>query len=101
MPAQHDLGPIFVVGAPRSGSGLLAWGLAQHPGLEILPGGPWLSIVAAALGPAFMSGPQEGRDDNGRSDPSELDRFLAPFGRATMETLETGVSLSGWNGMAA
>jgi hypothetical protein len=100
MPAKHDLGPVLVVGAPRSGSGLLAWGLAQHPGLEILPGGPWLSIVAAALGPAFRSASGAGSGDQGGSDPGGLDRFLAPFGRAAMEALETGVAPAAWEGTA-
>jgi hypothetical protein len=90
MSGRPDAAPIFVVGAPRSGSRLLAWSLAEHPALGIVPGGPWLAMVAAALGPAFRSASRGSGGGEPEPTPEELDRFLLPFRSAVWTLLERG-----------
>ncbi len=51
MSRPPDPAPVFVVGAPRSGARLLAWGLAEHPRFVMSPAEGWISDLAASLGP--------------------------------------------------
>lgn len=90
MSSRRDLAPIFVVGPPRSGGKLLTWGLAQHPDLELRPGGPWLGPLAATLGPLYRAA--VGKTGGGPPflEDGGLEDFLAPFGRAVGELLAHG-----------
>lgn len=92
MPRKHDFSPIFVVGAPRSGGKLLAWGLAQHPELELRPGGRWLGALASALGPLHHAAAAATDGGPPLQAGGTLDDFLAPFARAAAELLNPGAA---------
>jgi hypothetical protein len=88
--SRRDLAPVFVVGPPRSGGKLLAWGLAQHPDLELRPGGSWLGPLAATLGPLYRAAVGETGGGLPLLEDGEMEDFLAPFGRAVAELLAHG-----------
>jgi hypothetical protein len=52
--------PVFVVGAPRSGTSVLTWSLGQHPNLLPLEETNWLATLAVDLGAAYLLGTQRG-----------------------------------------
>ncbi len=88
MSAVPDPQPVFVVGAPRSGSRLLAWGLAEHPRFDLLPREGWVGSMAAALGPVAREAtgtPPSAARDGSRSEAAE--GFLGPLRRAAAELL--------------
>lgn len=53
--------PIFVVGAPRSGTSMMQWALRQHPDLWGGQESDYLVPLVEALGPVFEFGSQRGR----------------------------------------
>jgi len=52
--------PIFVVGAPRSGTSILTWCLGQHPNLLCLEESNWMAPFAVDLAVAFRRGSERG-----------------------------------------
>ena len=79
---NHIARPIFVVGAPRSGTSILTWALGQHPNILPTEEGPGLGPFAVAVGVYCAIG-------NGRGARSQLSalgvgraEFYAAFGDA-------------------
>jgi hypothetical protein len=54
------MNPIFIVGAPRSGTSMLHWALAQHPNLWGSAESDFLSTVIDGVNQAFQNGTQYG-----------------------------------------
>lgn len=54
-------GPIFVVGAPRSGTSILAWCLGQHPNIVNLPETNWLARVGEHVEDMYRLGTINGK----------------------------------------
>jgi hypothetical protein len=52
--------PVFVVGAPRSGTSVLTWSLGQHPSLLALEETNWLARLVVDLGAAYELGRSRG-----------------------------------------
>lgn len=75
-------GPVFVVGAPRSGSGLVAWSLVQHPDLRASPGAAWVGQLVLRLQSVLeTAGTAHGRA--GRETPRWTEEeFWCAFGGA-------------------
>jgi tetratricopeptide (TPR) repeat protein len=59
LPEAMDWTPVFVVGAPRSGSSLLAQQLARYPQVSHRGELPWLPRLVAALDPDGPDYPQQ------------------------------------------
>jgi len=57
---ESDASPIFVVGAPRSGTSVLTWALGQHPRVLPLEEGDWLCKLAVNLSTIFVLGVSRG-----------------------------------------
>src|SRR5438132_878091 len=52
--------PVFVVGAPRSGTSVLTWSLGQHSNLLSLEETDWLARLVVDLGAAYELGTARG-----------------------------------------
>ena len=52
--------PIFVVGAPRSGTSILTWSLGRHPNTLPFEESNWLDRLALDSGTAYGSGARIG-----------------------------------------
>jgi hypothetical protein len=52
--------PVFVIGAPRSGTSVLTWCLGQHPNLLPLEESGWLGRFSLDVGAAFRRGSTRG-----------------------------------------
>jgi hypothetical protein len=72
--------PIFVLGGPYSGKGLLGWSLAQHPAIVHITGNEWLAQFAADLQVRYEVATRQGRQF--KLDPLlvDRDRFCRAFG---------------------
>src|SRR5215203_267368 len=79
--------PIFVVGAPRSGTSILACSLAQHPNIVALANVNWLTTFAAMLESLYDLGTRAaGREQLNVLGITRAD-FFDHFGRSAMDLL--------------
>jgi hypothetical protein len=90
--------PIFVLGAPYSGKGLLGWALAQHPAIVHVTGSEWLARFAGDLQLRYEVATRQGR--RFKLDPLMIDRdrFCRAFGgtinQLLLENVATGAALT-------
>lgn len=83
--------PVFLIGAPRSGTSLLALAIAQLPNLSLILDPNWLPTFAAALHSAF---PISGNEDSINDlivRRIETEEFAAHFGAAAYRLLLDGL----------
>jgi len=74
--------PVFVIGAPRSGTSILGWALGQHPNILALEETGWLGPLAIDLRCAFERGSARGERSHLSSMGVTRDAFFAEFGLA-------------------
>lgn len=74
------MNPIFVVGAPRSGTSMLHWALAQHPKLWGSAESDFMGTVAAAMTHAYDVGTRFGEHHWLVKEGVSRDEFLAYIG---------------------
>lgn len=90
MSARDDRGPIFVVGAPRSGTRLLAWSLGQHSAMRTVLDASWVGALTPELAAAYHhAAVPSGRSQVALAGTSRDDFFRA-FGPPIEEALGFG-----------
>ena len=72
--------PVFVVGAPRSGTSILTWCLGQHPNLLGLEESNWMAPFAVDLAVAFRRGSARGERSQFSSMGVGRDQFMQEIG---------------------
>lgn len=73
--------PVFIVGAPRSGTSVFTWSLGQHPNLLPLEETNWLAEAAVGLGAAHAIGSLRGPLSHLSAAGVELPPFMEECGR--------------------
>ena len=67
--------PIFIVGAPRSGTSITTWALGQHPNIQPMPETAWIASMAVGSFLSHRKGSERGR----YSHLSNVEFPLGPF----------------------
>ena len=73
-PAQ-DVRPVFIIGAPRSGTSITTWALGQHPNIQPMPETGWIASMAVGAYLSYLKGSERGKF----SHLSNVDYPMAPF----------------------
>jgi hypothetical protein len=72
--------PVFVIGAPRSGTSILTWCLGQHPDILPMEESNWMGDFAAQAGAAHAVGSLRGERSQLSACGLSLEAFLAALG---------------------
>lgn len=82
-PALGDpVRPIFVIGAPRSGTSITNWALGQHPNIQPMPETAWIAAFAVGVQSAYFIGSERGRFSHLSNVALPPDLFFRRMGEA-------------------
>lgn len=72
--------PIFIVGAPRSGTSITTWALGQHPNIQPMPETGWIATMAVGGFQSYGYGACRGRYSHLSNVGYELSAFMRRLG---------------------
>ena len=77
--------PIFIIGAPRSGTSVTTWCIGQHHNVAALEETSWIAVLGLGLRAAYQVGTDRGDRSHLSAEGIERHAFMARFGRTVHE----------------
>ena len=74
--------PVFIIGAPRSGTSVMTWALGQYPDIQPMPETAWIAGESVASFDSFRLGSERGEFSHLSNVRFPFERFLAHKGQA-------------------
>lgn len=74
--------PIFIIGAPRSGTSITTWVLGQLPNVQTMPETSWIASLAGAAYSSYRYGSSRGRFSHLSNVQYELPYFMRRIGES-------------------
>jgi hypothetical protein len=79
---MKDIRPIFIIGAPRSGTSITTWALGQHPNIQPMPETAWIASMAVGAYLSHGKGSERGRFSHLSNVEFPLPSFMVRIGEA-------------------
>ena len=77
MKTSSPISPIFIIGAPRSGTSIINWAIGQHPNIQVMPETAWLVDYITGAFAAYDRGSARGEFSHLSNVGYPLESFLS------------------------
>lgn len=77
-----EVRPVFIIGAPRSGTSVTTWALGQHANIQPMPETGWIASMGVGAFLSWRKGSERGRYSHLSNADYPLEPFLARVGES-------------------